>query len=312
MKKLLIALFVFALVLVPILGTAHATEQDWTIAKGYGTAKGTGAGLSEEDGSLLVGGFGEMCYTKQSVREAVAVRFRIYAYPTTTHYFYFGLMDTAEKMWNTGGTMAKGLVGRVVVATGGETINMSALNTGATGTTTLATVTPQIRALGSDHLLVIYREDDLWHIVIDGVLAARVPVTSTSLAEESHFIVGSYNSAVMEMEIKDVFLDGEVTDEMKDGTFIKELVGDGAQLDTYYDDEGRLIVGDTVVNSVGTYEAPAYGVKDMLLVISGGDRPWVPYMLLGAGVATVLSAVMFIVEAVKSSKRKKKSKEASA
>ena len=303
MKRKFVACMLIVLLLISCCGTVSAAKQDWKITKGFGTAKGTGAGLSMEEDSLVVSGYGEMYFNKKSAKEAVAIQFKVNAFPTTTHYFYFGLMNTKDKIFEYAGTQAQGVSARLVVSSDGTTLTASGLNTKATGSMVVSKGTSPLKAVGATHMLVLYKDAGTWHIVLDGVTVAGIPASSASLSGRSYLLAGSYSSSTMEMEIQDVFWDGEVTAEMKDGTYSAKVSGEEGLADTYYDDDGNLILGDTIVN--GSTEGPSYVVNQML-TSTGADNSLALYLAIAAGVTAVVSVVIIVADA-----KKKDRKEAS-
>ena len=302
MKRKLMALILGVIMLLSFHSTASAAVQDWKIAKGFGTVKGTGAGLSMDGENLVVNGYGEMAYNLESVEEAVAIQFKINAFPTVTHYFYFGVMNTKQMMWEYAGTKAKGIVTRLVVSKDGQTLTGTAVNTGATGSLVVNNANSPLKAVEASHMLVYYKDADNWNVVLDGVEIARIPQKSTSLGAKGHLIAGSYSSSTMEMEIDAVFTDKEVTPEMKDGTYAAAASGDSGKVDIYYDDEGRLIVGDTIIT--GNVENPGYAVSQLQVITEGWGKTWVPYLAIAAGVTGILSVVVIVLDKKKKSGKK--------
>lgn len=297
MKRKIIALVLTVIMLLSFHSTVSATVQDWNVTKGFGTVKGTGAGLSENEGNLTATGYGEMVFNQKTVEEAVAVQFKINAFPNVTHYFYFGLMDTSKMIWETAGAKAKGVVNRLVVSNEGQTLTGTVLNTSKTGTLTVNNGVSSLKALGTVHMVVFYKEADTWSMILDGTEIARIPHSSTALKDENHLIAGAYSSSTMEMEIQEIFVDGEVTQEMKDGSYISQVAGDSGRVDEYYDDEGRLIVGDAIIT--GSAEAPSYVVSNIVLVEEPESKALAPYLVMGAGVTALLSIVICVVHAFK-------------
>lgn len=307
MKRKWIACLLAVIMLMSFHTTVHAAVQDWKITKGFGTVKGTGAGLSVEEDNLIVNGYGEMVYNTKSVEEAVAIQFKINAFPTVTHYFYFGLLNTKQMTWEYAGTKAKGVVTRLVVSKDGQILTGTAVNTSATGSSVVSNANSSLKAVEATHILVLCKEADTWNVLLDGVEIAKIPHKSTSLGEKSYLVAGSYSSSTMEMEIDGVFFGAEVTPEMKDGTYAAQASGDSGRVDVYYDDEGRLIVGDTIIT--GNVENPGYAVSQLVLTPESRFKAWVPYLGIGAGVTGVLSVVMIILDKVKKPAKKEESHE---
>ena len=307
MKRKFLACMLAVLVLISCCSAVSAATSDWKIAKGFGTAKGTGAGLTMDQDNLVVGGYGEMVFNRKSVKEAVAIQFKVNAFPSVTHYFYFGLMNTKQKVFEYSGTQALGVSARLVVSNDGTTLTASGLNTRATGTTVVSKGTSPLKAVGATHILVLYKESGTWKVVLDGVSVAGIPASSVSLGKNSYLIAGSYSSSTMEMEIQDVFVDEDVTAEMKDGSYASRISGDAGQADVYYDDEGKLILGDTIIT--GSLEAPSYVVKEMAQGTAAGSENYVIYLAVAAGVTGILSIVIIAVDASKKKGRKEDSYE---
>ena len=307
MKRKFVACMLVVLLLISCCGTVSAAKQDWKITKGFGTAKGTGAGLSMNGDSLTVGGYGEMYFNKKDAKEAVAIQFKINAFPTTTHYFYFGLMNTKDKIFEYAGTQALGVSTRLVVSSDGTTLTASGLNTKATGSMVVSKGTSPMKAVGTTHVLVLYKESGTWNIVLDGVTVAGIPASSTGLGSRSYLLAGAYSSSTMEMEIQDVFWDNEVTAEMKDGTYSAKVSGEEGLADTYYDDDGNLILGDTIIT--GSMAAPSYVVSQMVQGQAGEGNNLVMCLAIAAGITAVLSVVVIAVDAKKKKDRKEDSHE---
>lgn len=299
MKRKWIACLLAVIMLMSFHTTVHAAVQDWKITKGFGTVKGTGAGLSQDGESLVAGGYGEMLYNPKSVKEAAAIQFKINAFPTVTHYFYFGLVNTRQQTWEYAGTQAKGIVTRLVVSKDGQTLTGSAVNTGATGSMVVNSAVSPLKAVGASHILAIYKEDGAWIVALDGAQIAKLPVNSASLGAKAHLIAGAYSSSTMEMEIGDVFVDGEVTPAMKDGTYAVEASGDSGRVEVYVDDEGKLIVGDTIIT--GNVENPGYAVSQLTVLTA----PWAKTLAPWLGVAAALTAAGSVVMLLLNKKRKK-------
>ena len=302
MKRKLIACILAVIMIMSLHVTAAAAVKDWKIAKGFGTVKGTGAGLSTQDSGLIVGGYGEMVYNPKSVKEAVAIQFKINAFPTVTHYFYFGLMNTKQDIWEYAGTKAKGIVTRLVVSKDGQVLTGTAINTGATGSLVINNAASPLKAVGATHVLVMYKEADAWNVVLDGTPIAKISHKSTSLGSKAHLIAGSYSSSTMEMEIQGVFVDGKVTQAMKDGTYSAAASGDAGRVEVFVDDEGKLIVGDTIIT--GNVENPGYAVNQLTINTADWAKTLAPYLLIGAAVTAVGSVVIILLN-------KKRKKEAS-
>lgn len=303
MKRKIIAFMFVIIMLMSFHTTAVAAVEDWNITKGFGTVKGTGAGLSMEEDVLTVGGYGEMLFTQKRVEEALAVQFKVTAYPKVTHYFYFGLVDS-QQLWETSGAKAKGIINRVVVSNNGQTLSATTLTTTASaGTLSVNKADSTMKAVEVSHMLVMEKQMDNWCITIDGVEVAKVPHATSGLKDLNYIIAGAYSSSTMEMQIQGIFVDEEVTSEMRDGSYISKVAGDEGRVDVYYDDEGKLIMGDTIIT--GGTEAPSYIISSLQLETTHWGKPLVPYFLMGAGVTAAVSIVIFVCSAIKKKPGKK-------
>lgn len=302
MKRNLTALLAAVIMILSFGNTAAAAANEWNILSGFGSVKATGTGASkEEDGGLTFNGYGGLSYTPLAVHDAVAIQFQIQAYPSASHYFYFGLMDTKSEPWNSTGSKAQGIISEIVVAGSGKLLKLVAMSKSESGTITINTDASDLKALGIQHMLLMYKEADNWTYVLDGVTVARVPASSVKIGETSDLVAGAFGSSSMEMTINNVYIDEEVTGEMKDGSYIKELAGADGSIKVYYDDNDKLIMGDATKSSVLSYEEPGYVVSEM--TAEGRDNRCLTIALgCGAAVAFVASIAMFCIE----SKRKKK------
>lgn len=302
MKRNLTALLAVLIMILSVGNTAAAAENEWNILSGFGSVKATGTGTSkEEDGGLTFNGYGGLSYTPRAVHDAVAIQFQIQAYPSSNHYFYFGLMDTKSEPWNNAGSKAQGLISEIVVAGSGKLVKLVAMSKSESGTITINTDASELKALGICHMLVMYKEADNWTYVLDGVTVAKVPASSVKIGESSDLVAGAFGSSTMEMTINNVYIDEEVTGEMKDGSYIKELAGADGQINVYYDDNDKLVMGDATKSSVLSYEEPGYVVSEMKT--EGRDNRWLTIMIgCGAAVTFAASIVMFCIE----NRRKKK------
>ena len=301
MKKTLIAFILMALVLLSFDTTSMAAGDDWTVLNGFGTVPNTGKGLTEEAGGLVVlNGYGNLSYQGKAIKEAVAVEFQVNAFPTSTHYFSIGLLDTPNSRWNTAGTISKGLMTRISVSTDGNTLRAGGLNITGGPVQSIEAPVSDLKALQMTHTLAMYRQGNSWIYSLDGVESMEIPVSSVKLGGSSYLSVGSYGSSTMELAINRVYIDDEVTDEIKNGTYVKELAGDEALSKIYYDDNNRLFIGEVVKDSVLSYAEPTninVGMNE-----EAENPTYIPHILIGAAsVALILSILMFVLEGKKKS-----------
>lgn len=277
MKKKIVALMIATITILSFGYTTIAAESDWSIVNGYGTVKNTGTGMQSEGNEIVLNGYGGICYMPEAVNEAVAVEFRVLAFPSTAHYFNFGLLDTKNVFWNTSGTLSKGIMSRVTISTDGNTMQASGYNITGAPVETIASIESPLNAMGVSHMFTIYRNGDSWIYSLDGESAKEIPVKDAKLGTNSYLSIGSYGSSTMEMVISNVFVDEAVTAEMKDGTYIKELAGDAGKNKVYYDEDDRLIIGETVKGGTLSYIEPSYLVDeletevDMIMYVLGGS-----------------------------------------
>lgn len=303
MKRKLTVLILMALMLLSLGMTSMAAGDDWTVLNGYGTVPNTGKGLSEEaGGSVILNGYGNLSYQPKEIKEAVAVEFQVNAFPTSVHYFSIGLLDTPDALWNTAGTISKGLMTRISVSTDGNTIRAGGLNITGDPVQSIEAPVSDLKALQITHTLAIYKQGNSWIYSLDGVESIEIPVSSVKLGDTSYLSVGSYGSSTMEIAINKVYVDDEVTKEIKNGTYVKELAGDEALSKIYYDENSRLFIGEVVKDSVLSYAEPS----NINVNISEEEEPtYIPYILLGAACVTVvLSVLMYILEGKRNAGRK--------
>ena len=299
MKKKIMAFIIATMMILSFGHTAMASSSDWSIVNGFGTVKNTGTGVTDEgDGSVTVNGYGGLCYLPEVIHEAVAVEFQILAFPSSSHYFNFGLLDTKDVFWNTSGTISKGIMARVSVTADGNTIQATGLNITGAPVQTVDAVKSPIKATGVSHMFTMYRDGGNWVYTLDGEAAEMIPVTSAKLGESSYLSVGAYGSSSMEMMISNVYVDEAVTTAMKDGTYIKELAGDAAFNQVYYDEDGRLVIGETLKNSALSYREPIYAVTEM----ENQKTDVMVYILAGSAVVTFVLSVLVIVIGIRKNK----------
>ena len=284
---------------------ASAAENDWSIVNGYGSVKNTGSGVTyETDGSVSVNGYGGICYLPKAINEAVSIQFKITAYPTSSHYFNFGLLDTKNVFWNTSGTISKGIMARVSVASDGNTLQATGLNITGDPVRTIDAIKSQLNALEAMHMFTIYRDGENWIYSLDGEKASGVPIKEAKLGKSSYLSVGSYGSSSMEMTILNVFIDNDVTEGMKDGTYIKELAEGDSINNVYYDKENRLIIGEAVKNNKLSYIEPSYLSEEP----NKNNSSLLLYILIGfAGISFVASAILWSCELKKHMRHKSSS-----
>ena len=302
MKKKIITFILAATMLVAFGSTSMAAADDWKVLNGYGTVPNTGKGLSEEPGGIIVlNGYGNLSYQPKVVKEAVAVEFQVTAYPTTTHYFSIGLLDTPNALWNTSGTLSKGIMTRISVSTDGNTLRAGGLNITGGPVQSIDAPVSDLKAVQMIHTLAMYKEGNNWIYTLDGKEAMEIPISSAKLGSISYLSVGSYGSSTMEIVINKVYVDDEVTTEIKNGTYVKELAGDEALSKIYYDDNDRLIIGEVVKDSALSYTEPTN------INVNMSEEPQEPaymtYILLGAASVTlILSVLMFVLEGKRAKK----------
>ncbi len=273
--------------------STEAAENKWNILSGFGSVKATGTGTSvEEDGSLTFNGYGALTYELQKVQEAVAIQFEIQAYPSSSHYFYFGLLDDKNEAWDVATSKVQGIISEVVVTNSGKVLKMLAMSKSDTGTITINTGASELKAIDMQHMLTMHKEAGSWIYTLDGVEIAKVPVSSIHLDNSANLVAGAFGSSSMEMTVKNVYIDDEVTNEMKDGTYIKEIAGDAGKIKVYYDDEGKLIMGDATKSSVLSYEKPAYVVTDTKQ--DNNDSIWLMIALGSGAMITLIFSVVMI------------------
>ena len=302
MKKKLLAVLTLTVLIFSIGYTVTASENDWGIVNGFGTVQNTGSGITyESDGSISVNGYGGICYLPEAVNAAVAVQFKISAYPTASHYFNFGLLDTKNAFWNTSGTLSKGIMARVSVTSDGNTLQATGLNITGDPVVTIDAIKSSLNALGTMHMFAMYRDGDNWVYSLDGVAAASIPVNAAKLGKDSYLSVGAYGSSSMEMIILNVFVDDDVTDDMKDGTYIKELADGSLMNHVYYDEDNRLIIGETVKNNKLSYIEPSY-LTDQ---IRKENKGLLIYLLASFAAVSFIVSVFIWVWEFKEHKRQK-------
>lgn len=304
MKKKLIAFIVMALMLLSLGTTSMAAGDDWTILNGFGTVPNTGTGMKEEAGGIVIlNGYGNLSYQPKAIKEAVAVEFQVNAFPTSTHYFSIGLLDTPNALWNTAGTISKGLMTRISISTDGNTIRAGGLNITGGPVQSIEAPVSDLKALQITHTLAMYKQGNSWIYSLDGVESMEIPISSVKLGSNSYLSVGSYGSSTMEIAINKVYVDDEVTEEIKNGTYVKDLAGDEALSKIYYDENNRLFIGEVVKDSVLSYAEPSNINVGMSEEAEGPT--YIPYMLIGAACVTlILSVLMFILEGKRKSGRK--------
>ena len=305
MKKKLVAFIIATITILSFGLTTMAAENSWSIVNGYGTVKNTGKGIEVEGDTVLANGYGGLCYMPEAVHEAVAVEFQVMAYPTTTHYFSIGLLDTKNVFWDTAGTMSKGIMTRVSVTTDGNTLQTSGLNITGGTVQAIDVIQSPLKPIGVSHMLTMYREGSDWVYSLDGVVANKIPVSSAKLGNTSYLSVGAYGSSSMELMVTNVYIDEAVTAEMKDGTFIKNLAGDEASSRVYYDDDGRLFIGETTKDSVLSYTEPVYLVNES----QNQEADPIMYALIGATGLTLVLSIFVIISEMRKGKSNKKREE---
>lgn len=310
MKKRIIGFILVTLLTLSFCLSAMASADDWKIVNGFNTVINTGAGLKEEvNDSLVVNGYGQMCYQPKAVKKAVAVEFQINAYPKeTNHYFSIGLLDTPNAVWDTSGTKAKGIMTRITVSTDGNTLNAGGVSITTPPVQNIASVASDLKALKITHTLAMYKEGNSWIYTLDGNQSMEIPVSSAALGDVSYLSVGAHGSSTMEMVILNVYIDDEVTKKIKDGTYVKDLAGDEGASKIYYDENDRLFIGEAVKDTALSYTNPANvntAIKDEEDVEA--EPQYIVYILIGmAGITLILSVVMIIHESTRNRRKSKK------
>lgn len=306
MKKRILGFILVTLLTLSFCMPSMAAASDWNIVNGFGTVKNTGTGLEEQLGdSLVVRGYGQMCYQKKTVKNAVAVEFQVNAYPKeNSHYFSIGLLDTPA-VWDTTGNKARGIMTRISVSTDGNTLNAGGVSITAPPVQNIASVPSDLKALQTTHTLAMYKEGNSWIYTLDGKESMEIPVASAALGSTSYLSVGLHGSSTMEMTILKVYVDDEVTTEIKDGTYAKELAGDDGASRIYYDENDRLVIGEVVKDTALSYTTPTNVNVDMKDAEDGEEQPeYIVFVLIGAACITlILSVLMFVLEGKRKAKK---------
>lgn len=306
MKKRITGFMLVVLMALSFYVPSMAATDDWNVVNGFGTVKNTGAGLEEQLGdTLVVNGYGQMCYQPKAVTKAVAVEFQINAYPKeVTHYFSMGLLDTPNAMWDTSGTKAKGIMTRISVSADGNTLNAGGVNVTSQPVQSLASIASELKALKTTHTLAMYKEGNNWIYTLDGKQSMEIPAASSALGDCNYLSVGAHGSSTMEMVVLKVYVDDEVTKEIKDGTYVKELAGDDGVSQIYYDENDRLVIGEVVKDTALSYTDPNNVNVEIKNAEDEENEPqYIVWILIGAaGVTFILSILMFVLEGRKNKK----------
>ncbi len=190
------------------------------IIRGYGKGSDTtGNGLSEKDGKVVMEGFGGLAYVDRAVKDAVAVDFEMNNYNTAkTFFFTFALVNKEGVYYNpSNGAESQGVFVRIMPWNNGQGINVTVYNLSESGYELLGTISSNVSPKNVKHNLAFYKEDGTWYIAIDGYQRMRLDV-EVALEDISHLVCGANPYKELKMSVQKVYIDNEVTDEMRKGT----------------------------------------------------------------------------------------------
>lgn len=271
---------------------SSATVGGFSVVRGYGRPETSGNGLSIKGKTVSFDGFGGTAYVEQAIKEAVSVTYKLGSHPDTGYWFSFGLVNTKGVFWKPDGSESQGIVVLITAFGDGSGINVMVKNTTSDGTANVTTMTSKIKAIGTDHVITFYKDEDNWVIAIDGSAKAKIVADGTGLAEENYLIAGASNMATMHFEVSDIFIDDKVTSEMKSGVLVAASAGTATEAaavttgGTSYDQDGNLLIGEITKGSALDYLAANNRVDFM-----SGSIPTLTYILAGVlGIFILASA----------------------
>lgn len=271
---------------------SSATVGGFSVVRGYGRPETSGNGLSIKGKTVSFDGFGGTAYVEKAIKEAVSVTYKLGSHPDTGYWFSFGLVNTKGVFWKPDGSESQGIVVLITAFGDGSGINVMVKNTTSDGTANVTTMTSKIKAIGTDHVITFYKDEDNWVIAIDGSAKAKIVADGTGLAEENYLIAGASNMATMHFEVSDIFIDDKVTSEMKSGVLVAASAGTATEAaavttgGTSYDQDGNLLIGEITKGSALDYLAANNRVDFM-----SGSIPTLTYILAGVlGIFILASA----------------------
>jgi len=190
----------------------------WKIVRGYQGQQG--AGLSYDNGSIIMGGYGGLSYQKGSVTNAAAVEFDLNNYESSGYFFSFGVVNKANVYYNPNGQESQGIYVRISAWNNGNGMNIKVFNLTAAGSDELGTIVTNKPPKGTKHILSIYQEDGVWYVAIDGFQKMKLDM-EVDLGEVNYLVAGASQTSELTMTVHNVYLDDDVTAEMKAGALVE-------------------------------------------------------------------------------------------
>lgn len=247
-------------------GTGRITSSSsngFMVVRGYGKAANTGKGITATKGKTEIEGYGGIAYLGERVSNAIAVEFSMDTFPQTGYFFGINLVNKDGVYYQPTGTESQGITTRVTALADGSGVSVAVWNITQAGYEVCGSISAKVSSATSKHTIAFYKEADIWYVAIDGTMRMQLNV-GVDLGKESYLCVGASGGVdsreTLKMSIYDIYIDGEVTDEMKKGTLRTSAVSTGASSGTSSFGPGgtsfNLNEGNAIVESVDTSVTP--------------------------------------------------------
>lgn len=219
-------------------GTGRITSSSlngFMVVRGYGKTPNTGKGITATKEKTEIEGYGGVAYLGDSVSNAIAVEFEMNTFPQSGYFFGINLVNKAGVYYQPAGTESQGITTRVTALADGSGVNVAVWNITQAGYEVCGSISAKVSSATSKHTIAFYKEADVWYVAIDGTSRMQLNV-GVDLGDESYLCVGAAAGVdareTIKMSIYDIYVDGEVTGEMKSGTLKASAVSSGSSSST--------------------------------------------------------------------------------
>lgn len=197
----------------------------WKRIRGYGMGGAdNGKELTVVDGKVVMEGYGGIAYVEHSIKNAVAVDFQLEEFDVKkTYFFTFGLINKENVFYNANGGESEGITVRISSFYDQRGMNVEIWYVSQAGAECLGTLRTTKASRGIMHNLAFFKEDGKWYVGIDGIQKMCIDL-DVELGETSYLVAGASALKELKMSVAKVYIDGEVTDKMKEG-FLKPSEG---------------------------------------------------------------------------------------
>lgn len=242
---------------------ASSSTNGFMVVRGYGKTANTGKGLTATKGKTEMEGYGGIAYLGDSVSNAIAVDFEMNTFPQSGYFFGINLVNKAGVYYQPAGTESQGISTRVTALADGSGVSVAVWNITQAGYEVCGSISAKVSSATSKHTIAFYKEAGVWYVAIDGTSRMQLNV-GVDLGDESYLCVGAAAGVdareTIKMSIYDIYIDGEVTDEMKSGTLKTSAVSTGASNGTSSYGPGgtsfNLDEKNAIIESVDTSVTP--------------------------------------------------------